>query len=487
MGKRILSVSYVDDAYQFLEVDRQAGGLFPQPSAVAATVESLLSACRKADEIHISAGMPTALYEWENFPKVAKRYLAQLVEQDAKEKIGVAVPAQVQFKPLGDVIDAGVAKTRIPYIAVQEEDLRPLWTTFHRFPKKVKFISPLPVALASTVANVDRPGANFMIVWVGESSSFIIISSADGLVKTARSVPIGLPKGPSGRDPNELRSLFEEIGREMFMTSTFFKQEFREPVPGMVYFLGNNSLEPMFQEQPIAGAPGEVRFGLSQSPVQGLSEAQINDYIHLIANLFLPAEYNFLSAEVVAGRKYSTAFSLAAAAMLLIMIGTGFWAFQLSLAKQNRQSEYLQQVAALKDAQQKLQLVREDVDRLRPFEGWKRFYEDTFQNRPAWNMIISELALLLPDNILIEGFKVTPMAQGAAGPALDAEMAGRIRAANWQVGLEDLRKFGVALQASPLFDVVDLNYAPENLESQAKVFEFRITLKLKPRGSAHES
>ena len=40
-----------------------------------------MSACRKADDIYINGFFSTAIYEWELFPKVAKRYLNNLVEQ----------------------------------------------------------------------------------------------------------------------------------------------------------------------------------------------------------------------------------------------------------------------------------------------------------------------------------------------------------------------------------------------------------------------
>ncbi len=487
MGKRILSVSYIEDSYQYLEIDKQAGGMFPQPSPPTATVESLLAACRKADEIYISAGLPTALYEWEAFPKVAKRYTANLVQQDAKEKSGSPGPLRFQYKELGDVTEGGATKTKIAYIAVQEDDLKPLWTTFGKFMRKVKFISPLPVALASTVAKADKPSGNFVVVWVGDTTSVITISSPDGMVKMARSVPVGLAKGSAG-DAELYRALSDELGKEIFMTSNFFKQEFREGVPQILYILGNSKLEGIFRDFPLAGAPAETHFQLSEAPVKGVSLQQANEAIHLIGNLFLPSEFSFLPSEVEVGRKGDTGFTVAAAVLALIIAGVAFWGFQLYTGKQEAQAKYMGLVGELQQLQKDVSVMRADVDKLKPFEGWKTFYEETFQSRPAWNMLLSELALRLPENILIEDVRFAPTSdRRAVTTDILADMAGKIKADNWQAGLDELRAFGRSLQESSVFNVADVKYSPQNLENQTKVFDFKITLKLLPRGSANES
>lgn len=486
MAKKILSVSYLDGTYQFMEVDKQAGGLFPKPITPSTTVEALVTACRKADEIHVSANLPTAVYEWESFPKVAKRFLGNLVQQHAVEKIGPAAPLQVQFKHLGDVDEAGVSRSRIMYIAIQEEDLRPVWTTFNKFIRKVKVIAPLPVALASVVAQTDKPAEDFIIVWTGEKSSVIAISSPEGMVKMARSVPVGMSREAAG-DLEDLGVASDSIGKELFMTTTFFKQEFRSPVPNLIYFLGNNRLESAFTEYPVPGVPADVRFSLSSSPVQGISNDQLNEQIHLIGNLFLPSEFSFIPPETVAARKGDVVFKIAVGLLIVGVVASGFWAFALSGVKQNSQAEYDRQVIELKKNQHQVKLLRDDVERLKPIAGWKQFYEDTFQKRPAWNMILSELALLLPENILIEELKLGSSRRAQAGPALSTKIKGKIKADNWEQGLEMLREFGAGLQTSPLFDVADINYSPQDLQRTTKVFDFQIELNLIPRGSAHAS
>ena len=486
MAKKILSVSYLDGTYQFMEVDKQAGGFFPKPVTSSTTVEALVTACRKADEIHISAELSTAVYEWESFPKVAKRFFSNLVQQHAVENIGVAVPLQVQFKHLGDVDEAGASKSRIMYIAVQEADLRPLWTTFNKFIKKVKVIAPLPVAMASVVAQTDKPAEDFIVVWTGEKSSVIAISSPEGMVKMARSVPIGLSR-EAVSDPEDLGVLSENIGKELFMTTTFFKQEFRSAVPGLIYFLGNNQLERAFMEHPVPGAPADVRFSLSSSPVQGISNDQLNEQIHLIGNLFLPPEFSFIPPETVVARKGDVVFKIAVGLLILGVVASGFWAFALSGVKHNAQAEYDRQTLELKKNQHQVKLLRNDVERLKPIAGWKEFYENTFQKRPAWNMVFSELGLLLPENILIEDLKLESSRKAKAGPSLVTKIKGKIKADNWEQGLEMLREFGASLQASPLFDIANINYSPQDLQKTTKVFDFQIEINLIPRGSAHAS
>lgn len=486
MSTRILSVSYFEDSYQYLEIDKQSGGYFPRPAPQTATVEALLAACRQADEIYINAAMPSALYEWENFPKVAKKYLANVVMQDAREKIGEGSAPQVQHKVLGDVTEAGVTKSRIAYIAVQPEDLTPLWTTFGKFGKKVKAISPLSVALASMAAKIDRPSENFAVVWVGPNSSMITISSPEGVVKVARTVPLGLPQGEAISDPEALRVFSEEFGREFFMTSTFFKQEFREGVPNLLYFLGHTQLADIFREHPLPGAPADVRFSLAEPPVKGISDSQANELVHLIANLYLPDEFSFLPEEAAPARTGDLAYRIALAAMVLIIIGVGFWAYRLNGAKQERLAEYEKQVAAIEKLQDEVLTLRGDVERLQPLVGWKKFYEETFQNRPAWNMVFSELGLLLPENIVIDEFRLIPQRGPVAGKVA-GEMSGSIKADNWEAGLEVLRDFGANLQSSPVFEVVDVNYAPEDVQKITKVFNFKIRLNLLKRGSAHAS
>ena len=53
------------------------------------------------------------------------------------------------------------------------------------------------------------------------------------------------------------------------MTTSFFKQEFREKVPETIYFLGNSRLEAVFSDHRMPGTPEDVRYKIKGLPVKG--------------------------------------------------------------------------------------------------------------------------------------------------------------------------------------------------------------------------
>lgn len=489
MGKRVLCVTYFQDSVYFLEVDKQSGGFFPQPFSPTTSLEALNVACRKADEIYISGEMPSALYEWEIFPRVAKRYQANLISQDAKDKAGTSAPLQVRWKVLGDLVEGGAKKNRVAYIAIQHEDLEPIWNTFSKHIKKVKSISPIPVALAAMVSRLDGPKNNFIIVWVGETSSVLTISSPEGVVKMARTIPVGLSRDLGSLDSVERSAFSEGLGKELFMTSTFFKQEFREAVPSTLYILGHNNLREVLADAPLAGAPEDLHFSLSQAPVNGLQERQINQQLHLIGNLYLPSDFVFLPEAAVVVPITEVLYKVSVAALVVFILGAGFWGVQLHTAGKAREASIHKLSGDIQNIQNDILTVREEVNKLKPFEGWKTFYEETFTQRPAWNMILSELGLVVPEQVIIENFSVASVDRKGltrSGPRL-ADLSGKIRAENWEEALGIFRSFGEKLEGSPFFEVAGVQYSPQALEEPRKVFDFRITIKLLPRGSVNES
>lgn len=484
MAKRILSISLIDDTFQYLEVEKQPAGFFPLPPPPTVTQESLMSACRKADEIYLNGIFSRALYEWGTFPKVARRYLTTLITKDARGKLGTPYPIQVHFKTLKEVIEAGVAKWQVAYIATDEETLNLFWKTFKDFTRKIKFITPLPVALASMISQVDHPRENFSVVWIGENSSVVTISSPEGLVKVARSVPMGLPKKRLPDSPDFLKQFSRELGKEISMTLTFFKQQFREPVPSSLYLLGNNFLPEVFQNYPLPVLASDIRFRLSALPVQGMKENEVNDNLNLIGNLYPPDAFNFIPHEEILTRKTALAYNIAYAILLIIIVLGGLWWLRLTALESSRISEFNIKLSQLQTLQQQVKFLRNNVNQLKPFEGWKLFYEETFKNQPQWNMLLSELGLLVPSNIVIETFQILPE-KGADGTIWNSQMSGKIQAKNWQEGLNLLRQFGGTLQSSPFFEVTNIDYAPEEMKNEAKTFDFQIAMKIKPEEPGH--
>ena len=445
-----------------------------------------MAACRKADEIYFNGFFPTAIYEWELFPKVAKRYLTSRVNQDARAKIGAPSPVEVQYTTVQEVIDAGIAKWQVAYIAVEDGHISFLWNKFKDYNRKIKHISPLPVGLASTIAQIDSPPQNFMIVWVGENSSSVSISDPQGLIKVARNVPLGLPKKDLSDNPEFPKQFSQNLGKEISMTLTFFKQQFREAVPGTLYLVGNNNLEDIFQQYPLSGVEFDTHYRLSTSPVQSMPEKEVNETLHLIGNLYLTDAFNFLPQEELATRKTNVGFRIAYAALIVIFVLAGIWCLGLLAAQTDKKNEFKNKFSHLENLQKQVTVLREDVSRLKPFEGWKQLYEDTFKNQPRWNMVLSELALLVPSHLIIEGFQVVPEKRGQS-PLWSSQISGKIRANNWQEGLNLLRRFGGTLQSSPFFEVTDLNYAPEEMQTEeAKTFEFQVLFTIVSEEPAHE-
>jgi len=485
VAKNILSISLINGTFQYLEVEKQPAGFFPFSPPTVITEEALMSACRKADDIYINGFFSTAIYEWELFPKVAKRYLNNLVDQDARGKLGAPGPLQVQHTTIQEVIDAGIAKWQVAYVAIEDETIGAVWDRFKDFTKKIKRISPLPVALASTIAQIDHPAEDFFIVWVGEDSSAVSISDAQGLVKVARNVPIGLPKKDLPDDPEFLKRFSQSLGKEISMTLTFFKQQFRASVPKTLYLVGNNHLQDIFQQHPLSGVEFETKYGLAATPVQAMLENEVNENIHLIGNLYLADTFNFLPQEELAARKTNVGFRIAYAALIIIFVLAGIWTLGLLAAQTDKKIEFKNKFSHLQNLQKQVTVLREDVSHLKPFEGWKQLYEDTFKNQPRWNMVLSELALLVPSHLIIEGFQVVPEKKGQS-PLWASQISGKIRANNWQEGLNLLRQFGGTLQSSPFFEVTDLNYAPEEVQTEAKTFKFQVLFTIVSEESAHE-
>lgn len=481
MAKRILSVIQTNGTFQYLEFEQQAAGFFPHVPPAGVTRESLMTACRNASEIYINSAFPSALYARELFPKVAKRYLYDLVGQNAHEKLHIPERLWVEFKYLKDVVDTGITKQQVSYISLREEEALAIWNEFKKFQGKIKHIAPLPVALASIISNIDKPAKNVMIVWVGETQTVMCISSPDGVVHVARSVPVNLSRGDLPADPEFLSQFSGNIGKEIETTATFFKQELREPVPEILYLIGNSHLENIFQKHPLAGTSFDLHFGLSSPPVQGMSDKQINENIHLIGNLYLPREFNFIPHKAIFTRKLDWALKLSYAVLGVLVVLAVLWGAQISADNSRKLEEFNKTFSSLHGLQNEIQILRNDVARFKPLEGWKLFYEKTFRNQPRWNMILSEIAHLVSSDIVIANFRALPDKN-----EWRSKITGKVRADNWGMGLKLLREFGGKLESSPFFEVVNLQYAPESMETETTTFGFQMDLKLTTEESVHE-
>ena len=204
-----------------------------------------------------------------------------------------------------------------------------------------------------------------------------------------------------------------------------------------------------------------------------------------MGNLYLPEEINFLPQAAIEHGKSDTGFNLAVAALVLLVAAACFWGFTLYTSKRQKVAEYNTQANNLRKLQAEAQKLQTDVNRLKPFEGWKQYLE-SIQNRQPWNMVFSELAMIVPENMLIRDIQM----EAKDSSAVSGTIKGSIRAADWEEGLEIVRMVGERLQASPMFHVTNVQYTPEGpegLERMQKDFEFSMNLTLQPRGKVNES
>lgn len=486
MAKTILTISIVDDVYHFMEIERQPSGLFPHAPQIATTPQALLAACRKADEIYINAVFPTTIYQWGVFPKVAKKHLYTLVGRDAHEKVHMPERLFVEYKVIKDVMEGGVAKHQLAYAGIPEQDVLSLWNQFADVRNKVKHYTPTPVSIATAINELDQPDDSFISVVVGEKSSVIQITNKDGVVEVARSVPVGFPKGEISSDPAVPARFAQDIDREISMTITFFKQEFRRKSPDLVYLLGNPHLEFIVQNNPIATIQGmTVKYVLQPGKVQGMTPEQFCENIQLLGNVYNKDDFNFVPKREHVARKVSTAVNTAYAAAAAAIILALLWALFLTNQNTQASTKYGDTLNDYRNAERRVAALQDDYNVLRPVVGWKDLYENNLKNKPDWNMFLSEIAILIPDEIILKSLEVRPAKNSTR--SWNTMIAGTVNARNWQEGLSLLRLFGGKLQSSALYDVVDVMYAPDEMKSGAKSFDFQLVLKLLPRGPKNES
>jgi len=486
VAKTILTISVVDDVYYYMEIERQPSGLFPHTPQTATTPQALLAACRKADEIYINSVFPSALYQWGVFPKVAKKHLYTLVGRDAHEKVHIPERLYVEYKVIKDVMEGGASKYQLAYTGIPEQDVLSIWNQFADVRNKVKHYTTTPVSIATAINTIDKPGDSFMSVVVGEKSSIIQITNKDGVVEVARSVPVGFTKGEISSDPAVSANFAQDLDREISMTITFFKQEFRRKSPGLVYMLGNPHLEFIAGNNPIATLQGmTVKYVLQPANVQGMTPEQFSENIQLLGNVYNTDDFNFIPKREHVARRVSAAvnaaYAAAAAAIVLALIWAWFLTSENSLAAR----KYTDTLNDHRNMEKRVAALREDFRVLSPVIGWRDLYENHLKNKPDWNMFLSEVAILIPDEIIIKSMQVKPDRNNTR--RWKTLMAGTVNARNWQEALSLIRVFGGKLQSSPLYKVEDIKYSPDEMKAGTKSFDFQMDLNLLPRGSKNES
>ncbi len=475
MGQKILSILTRDPGFTCLEIDRQNAGPMPAYPPLSANRETLAELCRRADEICLSLSLPTAYYAWEPFPRVAKRHLPKLVEQNARTRLGDGGTPVVKVYPEPPREEED--RHLVPFLAVPENDLEPFWQLLGPHFRKVRFIGPLALSLAALVAECEKPAETFLVAWIGNGNIEIVIASPEGMVKVARSVPCG-SDGSRELEEGEQQRLSLEVTREIATTQTFFKQQFRKLPPPHLYLLAQNRIAPAFANFPVTIA-GLTVTGLSRSPCVGRSPAEIADCAPLLGALFVHPDLSLLPPDYLHYRKTRKRYDLLIAALLLAALGSAGWFYSLHRENLALKNDYERGLESYQRQRDEVIALQREIRNLEPLRDWQRYYHEVYQARPRWNRLLTELARQTDDAIIIDEWGITPDPK-VSNALWRGRLKGRVRAAGWQRGLEQLRRFGTRLEASHWFKVIDLNYQPRELTAPgAKIFTFRLQISIR--------
>ena len=154
-------------------------------------------------------------------------------------------------------------------------------------------------------------------------------------------------------------------------------------------------------------------------------------------------------------------------------MGLIFWNVQLKTQIISEDITLKARYRTAMELKQRVEGLENKINKLEPFQGWKSFYDQTFNNKLAWDRIFSTFGDQTPPNIVLDSMSITPGAKNWL-----ANITGKVRAPSWETGLEEIRNYGAKLDSSQLFMVKTVNYAPENLEERAKYFTFNLLLEL---------
>ena len=437
------------------------------------TKQALDSACSTADEIYINDSFLSAIYIWSLFPKVAPKHIADLLHQDALEKFQSTGEPNIGFQILAEVQVDGVRQREIAYVAIEEEEVTALWVLFKKFEKKIKGITSLPAAIAGTVARFESLESNFVVTWIGDTESIITIASKDSIVKVARSFPFGT-RGVDFSDQESTRVFSLRIDKELNRTINFFKQGFREPEPDKIYLFGNRNLQGAFETTPLSVLGADFYFQFRSPLISNFSPENESENFHIISSLFLNKNFNFLPRRVVADRNSKKIVYPACVAFAVLILVLFFWNSRLTAQIDRENIKLKDRFSTAMQLKGEVEVLENKISRLEPFQGWKVFYDETFNDRLAWDRFFSEFGRETPPNIVLDSLVINP---GGKDNWL-AYVSGKVRSPDWEAGLEQIREYGAKIDSLPLFVVKKVDYAPQNLEEKAKYFNFNLLLEL---------
>lgn len=490
MATKILCVSLVQDKIDLLRVEKRVNTYraLGQPTR-GADENALGRACRWADEILLNSEFPAAAYRWATFPKVQKRYLTNIIKRDAVSVLDVPGGTRVAFKAIKDVVEEGVTKRYLSYVAVSEDEITQLENElFAKYVYKIKSITTLPVALCAALIQTQKPDDNFMLIWVGENTTVMAICSPTGEIYVARHIPVGFTQEGIA-DPAYMERFSDEVRRDIASTTLFHTQSFPNTDCQKYYMIGNVYLQNIFSEFPIPELSDQIHFGLPHSPISGLQDANVNEAAHLVGSLFCQKEFNLVDPRILLNKTIERVVKTAIWAVAVLVILAGAYLFRVEPVSSEKISHFGESSAEYQTLQTEVASVQKDVHELNRFSGWKTFYKNTYKNQPAWNRLFFDLAESIPPKIVVDAFQVTP-GKGKEVHGWSTFIKGHIKDQEWNKGLELLREFGANIHRSPHFSVESVDYTPivedENSTIANADFEFQINIRLTPQDTVNE-
>lgn len=467
MSKKIVCVSFYNDSAEFIEVERSPNGNFILLPSYAVTNESMQAACSRADEIYVSSLFPSSQYDWETFPKVEERYLGSLITSFVKGKRpGVKISARLQY--VRDVVKDGNASALVALQSIAKTDIKPVFEMLQKFRKKVKYIYTLPTALTAAVIKSEKPSGNILLFWCREDVSLIVIMAPDGLVKIARTLPYGLP-GQKGA--YAVSNFFGDVGKELVMTVNYFKQKFREPAPENIYMLGNDGLQPLFEDIPIKNLDGNMHFSLAGGGEESIEPEKFNKQAHLLGSLYANESFNFLPVQEVAERKVNSVLRVALAVLAVIIGLAALWTVSIQ-APQSRQGLENQ----LRELKFDIQEMENRIAELKPIEGKKEFYQSAFlEEKPEFVEILKQIATIMPDKMVLDSLAMSP-----GESAWNCMITGKIKGEDWKGRLDTLREFGKKLYSFSNFNIQNINHSLGQAGMDSTSISFQLSLQFVP-------
>ncbi|SDU49923.1 hypothetical protein [Desulfobacula phenolica] len=474
MKKKYLSVSRQQDRLSGIIIEKKKGGYFAGEPIDLSSREALGSTCRSIDEIHINDSFLSATYVWNNFPKVPSKHLSNLLYQDALEKFESQADPNIAFKIEAEAPAGDGNQQAISYIAVEDAKILEIWNLFKDHTKKIKSITSLPASLASTVAASESPNATYIVTWIGDKESVIVIAALNGSVKMARNFPFGIKEADLD-SPETLQAFSQRIDKELNRTVNFFKQNFRESEPKNVYIFGNPDIERIFRTNPLTVPGADYFFQLTSSLINNYTPDREAELFHVFSSLFSDKHFNFLPKSISARKKDKKIYYPVYAVIFTTCVVLAIWSFQLQGQIDQEKTKVTEKYNVALNLQKNVEELENKVNRLKPLRGWKTFYDQTFKNKVAWDKILSDLGRQTPSNIVLDSLLMVPDAQNN----WKGNVSGQIQAPSWEIGLEELRVFGANIDTSPYFAVNSVNYMPQTLDAKTKFFTFQMVLGLK--------